>query len=347
MRLGAPGLLSAALFGAALWLVACGSDATGGSADAGGPPTDGSVADANVEMDAGETLDAAVEDARVDADASIDVDAMAPADAGARYASTGTLLGHVGDGLDEVSGIAASRTYPGIFWVHNDSGDTPRFFAINESAETVATIQVSGATSEDWEDIAITDGDGGDVLYLANTGDNQARETGGAAGREFVQLYRVTEPNPALGDATTTSERFDLVYPDRPYDCESVFVDHPTGDVYFVTKESSPAEVFVARAPLSSEARITLEHVGTVTETLATAADESRDGTRIVVRGYATIRVYVRMPGESPAATLMRAERISAPPSAAAEAVAFEPDGYGLYTVPEGAGAPLYYIPWE
>lgn len=266
---------------------------------------------------------------------------------GTMYAATGTLLGHVGAGLDEVSGIAVSRAHPGVYWVHNDSGDTPRFFAINDEGETLATISVSGATSEDWEDMVITGGEGGDVLYLANTGDNEARETSGESGRAYVQLYRVAEPDPTAGDATIEAERFDFEYPERPYDCESVFVDHATGDVYFVTKEATPAEVFVARAPLTNAERTTLEHVGTVNEAIATAADQSRDGTRIVIRGYATVHVYVRAADESPIDSLMRGEFVSAPPSAAAEAIAFEANGYGLYTVPEGAEAPLYFIPWE
>ncbi len=33
--------------------------------------------------------------------------------------------------LNEISGIARSRAYPGIWWVHNDSGDEPRLFAID------------------------------------------------------------------------------------------------------------------------------------------------------------------------------------------------------------------------
>ena len=32
--------------------------------------------------------------------------------------------------LEEMSGIVPSRRYPGIFWVHNDSGDEARLFAI-------------------------------------------------------------------------------------------------------------------------------------------------------------------------------------------------------------------------
>lgn len=269
-------------------------------------------------------------------------------DAGAMFAyRSSTVLGHVGEGLDEISGIVASRTYPGIFWVHNDSGDTPRFFAIDSTAATVATINVSGATSQDWEDISITAGESGDVIYLANTGDNGARDTDGASGREFVELYRVEEPDPNAGDATISSERFEIAYPDRPHDCEAVFVDHPTGDVYFVTKENAaPAVVFVARAPLTTATHNVLENVGTFNLALATAADESRDGMRIAVRGYVSIGVYVRGEGESVIDTLSNVSFLSAPFSSTAEAVCFEPNGYSLYTIAEGAGASLFSIPW-
>ncbi len=285
-------------------------------------------------------------DASISGDLSILPDASST-DGGERY-RTAARLGTVGAGLDEVSGIVASRTYPGFFWVHNDSGDTPRFFALDSTAATVATINVSDATSEDWEDITITEGEGGgDVIYLANTGDNRARDTNGADGRAFVELYRVEEPDPTAGNATVESERFRFVYPERPYDCEAVFVDHATGGIYFVTKEDTPAEVFVARPPLSTTAMNLLEHAGSVDFSIATAADESRDGTRIAVRGYISISVYLRAAGETPIETLMRNEPLGVAPASAAEAVCFEPTGYSLYTIAEGNDSPLYRIPWN
>ena len=39
--------------------------------------------------------------------------------------------------LNELSGIARSRAYPGIWWVHNDSGDEPRLFAIDAGGKLV------------------------------------------------------------------------------------------------------------------------------------------------------------------------------------------------------------------
>jgi len=40
----------------------------------------------------------------------------------------------------EVSGIAASGINEGIYYVHNDSGDSSRFFAITASGKLVSTI---------------------------------------------------------------------------------------------------------------------------------------------------------------------------------------------------------------
>src|SRR4051794_31240901 len=48
--------------------------------------------------------------------------------------------------IDEASGIAASRANPGRWWVHNDSGDSARFFLIDHAAKVTATVDVDGAT---------------------------------------------------------------------------------------------------------------------------------------------------------------------------------------------------------
>ncbi|MER3403200.1 MAG: hypothetical protein C4337_07925 [Armatimonadota bacterium] len=93
--------------------------------------------------------------------------------------------------IDEMSGIARSRTYPDTYWVHNDSGDRARLFAIRADGNVMVPpfvsrrdnarqsntpppvfegIQIDGATNIDWEDIAID----GDTLYIADTGSTRA-----------------------------------------------------------------------------------------------------------------------------------------------------------------------------
>jgi hypothetical protein len=90
--------------------------------------------------------------------------------------------------LDEVSGIVDSRANPNTFWVHNDSGDTARFFAINHQGALLGTFPLSGAPLGDWEDIAIAPKpSGGNYLYLGDIGDNNSN-------RPYIIVYRTDEP---------------------------------------------------------------------------------------------------------------------------------------------------------
>src|SRR5512134_1710243 len=79
------------------------------------------------------------------------------------------------DVLRESSGLALSKTQPGVIWSHNDSGDTPTLYAIDLKARLLATVMVDNAVAQDWEDIAAGPcplGEGGSCLYIADTGNN-------------------------------------------------------------------------------------------------------------------------------------------------------------------------------
>ena len=39
--------------------------------------------------------------------------------------------------IREASGIVASRRYPGIFWVHNDSGNPPALYAVRRDGYSI------------------------------------------------------------------------------------------------------------------------------------------------------------------------------------------------------------------
>src|SRR5205809_1449533 len=71
--------------------------------------------------------------------------------------------------LTESSGLIASRTFPGVFWTHNDQGQIPKLFAITRQGVTLGKFKVTGATISDWEDISI---DAAGNLYIADIGNN-------------------------------------------------------------------------------------------------------------------------------------------------------------------------------
>ena len=59
-----------------------------------------------------------------------------------------TTTGNVASSqLTEISGVAASQQNDHVLWVHNDSGDTARLFAMSTEGDDLGTIPVSEFTS--------------------------------------------------------------------------------------------------------------------------------------------------------------------------------------------------------
>src|SRR4029453_18052009 len=68
--------------------------------------------------------------------------------------------------VTEASGLANSGNNPGIYWTHNDSGDSARFFAVDGSTGGVAAAyELVGASAVDWEDMALGPGPVAGVDY--------------------------------------------------------------------------------------------------------------------------------------------------------------------------------------
>lgn len=137
------------------------------------------------------------------------------------------------DALGELSGLAASRRYPGIFWGHNDSGDSARFFALKADGSVVAEIAVKDAKNHDWEDIALV----GSTLYITDMGNNKNA-------RENLCVYKLDEPDPTRGSQKVRATKIRVAYPDQTefppkkeawrFDCEAAFVFQ--GKLHVLTK---------------------------------------------------------------------------------------------------------------
>jgi hypothetical protein len=216
-------------------------------------------------------------------------------------------LGPLPDELRESSGLAVSRTQPGVLWSHNDSGDGPNLYAINSSGRLLAVVPVTNADAQDWEDMASGPCPAGlstpkspYCLYVADTGDNDEV-------REVLTVYVMVEPS--LGSADTTpliaaAHSFRYRYPDAPHDSEA-FAVNLDGDVTIVSKGRSGTIDFfgisgtsVARALTSGEV-LTAEHQGNTgiepDERLGryvTGAALSFDGMTFALRTYNEVFFY-------------------------------------------------------
>jgi hypothetical protein len=184
--------------------------------------------------------------------------------------------------LREGSGIAASRSRPGLLWAHNDSS-APMLVALDEQGTVTGQIRVAGAQVDDWEDIAVASCPRGSCIYIGDIGDNKAV-------RRQITVYRV--PEPAAGATTTeAAEVFHARYPDGPQDAESLFVT-PDGVIVLVTKgDPGPVAVYRFPRPLAAGTVVPLERVGnavspgrTAPRDRPTAADMSPEGRWVAMR---------------------------------------------------------------
>jgi hypothetical protein len=233
--------------------------------------------------------------------------------------------GHIrSDALDEISGIAASRTVSDRFWVHNDSGeDKARLFVIDSSGRHHVTYRLKGVDGVDTEDIAI--GPCGHPLaerrksciYLADIGDNDHE-------RDWAVIYRVEEPDALVGEISSAGQpakgkfkkrevvRLSFRYPAVKSASSALRrgMEHPNAEAMVVLADARIV-ILTKRARGGSGVyrfrpdptrTVVAEHIGNLnlqlvrnddtTGSPATAADLTDDGRWLLVRTYLTIFVF-------------------------------------------------------
>jgi hypothetical protein len=247
--------------------------------------------------------------------------------------------------ITEASGLVASRLNVGVLWVHNDSGDSARIYALNTEGKLLGICTVTGAQSRDWEDIAAGPGPkaGQSYLYIGDIGDNDAKYPS-------VRIYRVPEPNvdpakPFGNQATATAETIELLYPDGPRDAETLLVDPQTKDIYIVAKRELFCKVYMAAYPQSTIRPTALARVATLPWPLADGGDVSPDGRYVIVRSYNLASLWTRTPGE-PLWKAFGKPRVDVPLASEpqGESISFDAAGKGYFTLSEKANQPIYYF---
>lgn len=201
----------------------------------------------------------------------------------------------------ENSGIVRSRLQPDLFWIHNDSGDEPRVYAVHadgsdyrstREADTPGVL-ISGAINVDWEDITVDD-EG--HLIVGDTGNN------GNDRRDLV-LYYLFEPS-ASAERTTFLKKVFFHYPEQRqfpapkedfnYDCEAIFtVDNV---VHLISKNRSNSLGNLYRLdnpkPDVSNPLTSLESFDFQGKVVG--ADASPDGLRLIVITYESLWYFER-----------------------------------------------------
>lgn len=256
-------------------------------------------------------------------------------------------------GSREVSGIVPSRQWPGVFWVHNDSGDETRIYPVGRDGKLFKSargvdkpgVLVGGVINSDWEAIAL---DASGRVIIGDVGNN-------SNGRRDLALHYVVEPEPTAGFSGLLKSVF-VRYPEQKtwpaakddfnYDCEGIFTKGDT--VYFVTKRRSDSLTRLYRldAPKLGEVNVLTAVADFDVRGRATGADASPDGKRLVVLTYTALWLFE---AKTPGGDDWFAGKIWWMPFKdvkGAEGVCFDGPDTILIAAEEGAGK-LYAVPVE
>ena len=254
--------------------------------------------------------------------------------------------------ITESSGITASRCQENVLWTHNDSGDGPYLFAIDQSGKDRGVWRVDSAANSDWEDIASYRDDSGRCFLLIGDIGNSGKDM-----RTKLTIYRVAEP--AVNEGTPKSSRrsprptepaeaLTFSYPDRPHDAETLMVHPASADIYIVTKHKNKAAGVYRLRPEFGGERSQADWIGELTvpavpNGFVTGGDIAPDGSRVIICDYFAAYEFTlpaRPSGfdeiwKQKPAVLELGER------GQGEAVAYSADGSAVFATSEGLNGPL------
>jgi hypothetical protein len=257
----------------------------------------------------------------------------------------------VNTALREVSGMAPSKAHPNTFYVHNDSGDTSRIFAVNEKGELKGTYYFKGDETSflgvtDCEDITIGAGPekGKEYIYLADIGDNAAR-------RSEVRIFRMEEPGADSGVVKTIgTQMITLTYPNGAQDAETIMIDPIEKLLYIVSKRQDSVIVYNAPLDLNGKQTFMLHEVcrlyfeGKKKEKWIVSGSISRDGKQVMLKSMKKVYYWQRQGNESIDKTMQRTPlELSYEQHGQEEAICFSPDGKSYFITGEGEHAGIYH----
>ncbi|MEL0125613.1 MAG: hypothetical protein VW929_00300 [Actinomycetota bacterium] len=219
--------------------------------------------------------------------------------------------------LTEISGMAASLMHENVVWVHNDSSDAARLYALDlQTCDTVSELRLRGVQARDFEGLASTrNARGRAALWVGDIGDNRDSWPS-------VTLHRVWEPK-TLGTRSRPVKSWDFTYPDRPHNAETLMVSGRS--VWVATWQLATGGVYSVplRRTVASAER--LDDVGPLTTDGSIHPDERG----YVLRDYLDVHFYVGLPPGRKVATFALPRQVQG------EAITWTSDGTGLLIASE------------
>ena len=232
--------------------------------------------------------------------------------------------------IDEVSGMADSRSTENALWVHEDSGNPAELTLISYTGDFIKSVPVINAINRDWEDMTLAKdiSSGKNLLYLADIGDNNQEQL-------TYNVYRFEEP--AAGDTEiTNAEKITFRYQDGSHDAEAILVDELTNDIYIITKQDAKSGIYKIAYPQSTIGINVANLVGSLDYNGVTSAAFSPGDSEIIVKTYTHLYHYKKNGNELLTEALNRKPNsIPYEMEPQGEALCFKNDNKGFFTLSE------------
>ena len=280
------------------------------------------------------------DDAGVDEETGPEDEDSGPQEGTCPKVSTPKTIGTVSSSaITEASGLVASKKNPGYFWVHNDSGDSARGFAIAEDGSLKTILAFDDKKPSDIEDMTIDDTGSSSYLYFGDIGDNEAA-------RKSITIHRVLEPT--LGDAelvNAVSEKMTVTYEDGPHNAETLMFDPIDKELFIATKILGGPSYIHRLGEFKAGESIVTTKIATVDVDFATGGDISRDGRYIAIRSSISKKgsLWIRDEGQSLAEAFAKDPCvIPLATETQGETLAFLVDNSGYVTISEGEKQSLH-----
>jgi hypothetical protein len=263
------------------------------------------------------------------------------------------------DKLKEASGMQASYSHEGDFFVHNDEGKA-RIYGIDSKGANRGHFSIVPAKNKDWEDITSVPVDDGRWIVAGDIGDNKAK-------RKYIKLYFTEEPKREEKDHYSGKQELkhwlELTYPDGPRDCESMAYDPVGKQILLLSKRDKPARLYAVDLETAlTEESAELKFLGTIsmlrpptpanraqfggrTDFISqpTGFDISPDGTEASVITYRSLYRFKRNQDEDWVTAMQRKPvEVVGPPAVQNEAIAYSTDSQFIYVTTEKQPAPVH-----
>lgn len=225
--------------------------------------------------------------------------------------------------LTEISGMAPSRLHSGVMWVHNDSGDKAKLYAVKLSnCAVVGELTLREVSARDFEGLAAgVDAQGRSVLWVGDIGDNRDSWSD-------VSIYRIREPK-KLGKKSAKVQRYRFTYEDRPHNAETILADPSSQQLWIVTKQMASGSIYALPKKLKKSGINIAKRVGSATGLITDGAIKP-DATTFVLRDYFDAQFFRGLPAG------VVTKKVDLPAQPQGEAIAWLPGENAVVIASEG-----------